>query len=815
MQSRRRTATQLGLSTLLVLSWAVQVSAEPITTFNEAYHFRLNIGPNSVGLPPGDRQFVGLLQVSPTAGTAVTATQGAVTRPLPATFSTIFPTTFRSLEPFDPSLTGAWSITATNGPDVAGPLLTLPIANPRLLPLAQNLQIVGTGPTPTVTWSVPDVTGIELNYLRFRVYNDLNNDGILNVFLPRTVTDFAIPAGILFPGVPYIFSVYMQDMDGNVSTAYTQSAYFVHEPLQLLVSSELTDSVKRFDAVTGAYLGDFVSAGIDGQVEPRGLAFGSDGNLYVGGGGDGNPNVKRFGGTTGNFVDTVTSGHPPQINGIAFGSDGHLYGAVFDDDYVFEVDPQTGTRFEDLGAGTPLDGPTGLTFGADGNLYVGSFETGQVLRFDGTTGAYLGVFAALPDGGSTSGLSFGPDGDLYVLVWYCGPAECLSSDILRFDGTTGASKGSFIAPSDPHPVEPHSLLFAPDGTLYVSSHRADEVLRYDGTTGAFLASAAIGGGLDGPFGLALILPEATTDLLVASHANGRVIRYHGATGAPVGNFVIPSSGGLETPFGMAYGPDGNLYVANGISPSTNSVLRYDGLSGVFIDVFCSGLPGPLTQITFGPDHNVYVSAGPAHLVVRCDGTTEEPEPFAGPGSPLDFAAGLTFGPDGNLYVGNWLGNQVLRYDGRTGAYLDAFATVPIAGSDGNVGGVAFGPDGDLYVTLINTGDDIWRFDGTTGASQGSFIPATDPHPDGPVFMLFGPGNILYVSSRNANEVLRYNATTGAFIDHFATGGGLDSAAGIALPEPGVSTQIGAGLAALAALARRRYRRSRRQTLPRA
>jgi len=545
MQSQRRTATNLGLVTLLVLSSASQASAAPLTTFNFTAHFRQNVGPNSLGLPTGDQQFVGILNVAPTAGTAVTAVQGAVTRPLPFTSLTAFPTMFRALEPFDPALTGPWTITATNGPDTAGPLFTPSIANPQLLPLAQNLQVVGTGPTPTVTWSLPDLTGLDVEQLRFRVYNDANNDVILNTIIPLGTTSFAIPAGLLFPGVPYIFSVSIEDTEQgnseNVSIAFTQSAYVIPEP-----------------------------------------------------------------------------------------------------------------------------------------------------------------------------------------------------------------------------------------------------------------------------------PGALIDLLVASRANGRVIRYDDATGAPVGNFVLPARDGLESPFGMAFGPDGNLYVANGLkpdgsTPSTNSVLRYDGQSGAFIDEFCSGFPAALTQLAFGPDGNLYVSVGNA--VFRSNGTTGGCSAFAGPGSPLNLAAGLTFGPDGNLYVGSFLGNEVLRYDGATGAYLDVFATVPLAGSDGNVGGVTFGPDGDLYVTLINTGNDIWRFDGTTGASKGAFIPASDPHPDGPVFLLFGPDNTLYVSARDSDEVLRYDATTGSFIDVFASGGGLDSPAAMALPEPGLSTQFGAGLIGLIALARRRCRRSRREALP--
>src|SRR5205814_10687594 len=55
--------------------------------------------------------------------------------------------------------------------------------------------------------------------------------------------------------------------------------------------------------------------------------------------------------------------------------------------------------------------------------------------------------------------------------------------------------------------------------------------------------------------------------------------------------ALPICGGLSIPTGMIFGPDGNLYVSN---HDTNSVLRFNGATGAFIDVFASGngLDGP-------------------------------------------------------------------------------------------------------------------------------------------------------------------------------------------------------------------------------
>ncbi len=306
-------------------------------------------------------------------------------------------------------------------------------------------------------------------------------------------------------------------------------------------------------------------------------------------------------------------------------------------------------------------------------------------------------------------------------------------------------------------------------------------------------------------GINLAARAAPIDLLVASRDTDQVLRYDGVTGAFVGVFVSAGSGGLDNPSGLTFGPDGNLYASNfttqgGTPPASNRVIRFDGGTGALLNTFTTP-PAPTAALIFGPDGDLYGSMSPVDSVFHADGTTGQILNFIGAGSPLDLPTGLSFGPDGNLYVGSFSMNDVLRFNGVTGAFIDVFATVPLAGSLGSVGDVKFGPDGNLYVTLISEGNDIWRFDGTTGASLGPFIPASDPHPDGPFRIRFGPDGNLYVSARDTDNVLRYNGTTGAFIDIFASGGGLDNPTGLAfLPEP---SSLGLLVLGIAGFVRRR------------
>jgi outer membrane protein assembly factor BamB len=287
-------------------------------------------------------------------------------------------------------------------------------------------------------------------------------------------------------------------------------------PRDLLVASLNTDSVKRYDGTTGAFLGDFVSPGISGQQQPFPLALGPDGNLYVGGGGILDPNVKRFDGTTGAFIDLCISVSPgAAIYTVTFGPDGNLYGSVSRDSapvsgFVFVVDGTTCASLGTIGAGV-LNSASGVAFGPDGKLYVGSYRTAEILRFDPTTGAFIDVFATAPStcpGCAGLGLTFGPDGNLWALVNY---STVIPTEIWRFDAATGASLGAFIPAGHPRPFLPGGLLFGPDGNVYVSSSHTNQVFRYDGTTGAFIDYFASGGGLSFAAGMVFTPDAACAD----------------------------------------------------------------------------------------------------------------------------------------------------------------------------------------------------------------------------------------------------------------------------------------------------------------
>jgi outer membrane protein assembly factor BamB len=257
------------------------------------------------------------------------------------------------------------------------------------------------------------------------------------------------------------------------------------------------------------------------------------------------------------------------------------------------------------------------------------------------------------------------------------------------------------------------------------------------------------------------------DLLVSSRFNSHVLRYDAVTGAFVS--VFGAGYGMANPNGIAYGPDGNLYVGNG---DEGRILKLDGQTGEFLGDFVTpATPGGLAgcrAIAFGPDGNLYVDSGATNNVLAYDGATGAFLRVAAQGNGMSGPVGLTFGPEGNLYVGAALSNAVYVFD-PGGNFLRSFNC---GGSFSNATGVLFDPAGRLLVAQSVT-NNVVAFNPTTGACLG--IAATGGGLNVPIGMTLAPDGRLLVGSFNTDSALKYNLATtlsaGTFIARGA--GGLD------------------------------------------
>lgn len=154
--------------------------------------------------------------------------------------------------------------------------------------------------------------------------------------------------------------------------------------------------------------------------------------------------------------------------------------------------------------------------------------------------------------------------------------------------------------------------------------------------------------------------------------------------------------------------------------SGNDILVKNLVTGADITTITTGLSLGFSGITGAYNGFVYVSA--FNAIAKIDTSTNAIDSafITGTGAA---SMGLTIGPDNMLYAVDNSVNpaNINKYDpvsgSLTGIFIDG-STIPSAGVIG-LEGISFGPDNNLY--LANSGTEVYRFNGTSGAFIDTFF----------------------------------------------------------------------------------------------
>jgi streptogramin lyase len=337
-------------------------------------------------------------------------------------------------------------------------------------------------------------------------------------------------------------------------------------PSDLLVTSEISKNVLRYDGRTGAFMGVFIPPASGGLDDPDGIVFGTDQNLYIL---DLTlTQILQFNGQNGSFIGVFG---PVGVFGddLKLGSDGNFYAPDNNSNIILKITPQgAGSTFA-----TGFDSIGGFTFGPDGNLYAASFNDDSILRFDGTTGTFIDVFVTSGLGGLSgpNGVAFGPDGNLYV-------ASGDTNSVIRYSGTDGSLIGDFIPSGANGLADPFGILFRSDGNLYVAGANSDDVQRYNATTGVFVDAfvSAGSGGLDAPLNMAVFpageLNFSASAFSVAENAGSATVQINRTKG---------SSGPVTVKFSTS---NGTAIAGKDYTDSSQTVSFTDGQTSQTVSI---------------------------------------------------------------------------------------------------------------------------------------------------------------------------------------------------------------------------------------
>lgn len=510
-------------------------------------------------------------------------------------------------------------------------------------------------------------------------------------------------------------------------------------------------------------------AGDGGFTSSSSLAVGTSGYVFVPDGSSGR--ILKYNASTGAFVGWIG-----QILTSPTGGDSGCIGATvgtFTPGWCIGGSSEQGDA--NTGGAGALGGVTGIAVDGSGNLYAADASLNKLNRYTIATGAFTG-WIGIVSGGTPTG------GDAGCTATSSGstPGWCIGGKA-GLSGS-GATKALW---------QPRRVAIDSSGNIYVSTFQGfkkftntTSYVGYKGvvfstptggtvaactstTNGNFTPGWCIGSSI-GILGVprngsgiftssATFAVDTSGDMFLVDVELNRVIKFNSTTGAFISNLSAVSSGGASSwqssNVGI-YGTSGDgtiagvggavadatyLYVTDTVQFRIN---RFFLSTGVF-----DGWIGYVASTPTGGDAGCSSAAANTFTPGWCKGGSSQAGTTTGNGG-VGITYSITIDSSGSLYVADASNHRVLKFTASSGAFV------------GWIGGIVTSPTGGVVGCNGATGyTPGWCTGGTSafGSTDGKLSLT-----NGGAVTVDTIGN-LYVSDINNHRMVKYNASTGAYI----------------------------------------------------
>jgi sugar lactone lactonase YvrE len=595
------------------------------------------------------------------------------------------------------------------------------------------------------------------------------------------------PGGVVsrFVGSPGTFGY--ADGDGNIIRAAfgSISGFIISQNGDAYITDTNTNSIRKISpagvitTIAGAGISGFADGtGTNAEFAgPQGLAVDASGNIYVAD--TSNHSIRKV--THGGVVTTVAgSGVPGYTDGtgtnaqfsnpndVAIGPDGNIYVADTTNNSIRKVTPagvvttvagSTAGVTDGTGTNAQFNGPYGLAVDANGDIYVSDFYNHLIRKV-----TPAGVVTTLAGSGAP-GSADGTGADAYF----------------NYPGKLSISSNGDIYVSEPN----NQLIrkVTPLGVVTTVAMATPTALKIYSDILHFTNNTSIQTITGSRSFATMSITDYTSSISIVQTTN----LIAGIPNLAGSNNGTSRGAAFNTPNNITSGPDGNFYVAD----TQNHCIRKVTPAGI-VTTFV-GLPGNLgfyndtgtnatfngpRDIAFGPDGNMYVADQYNHAIRKvtlagvvttlAGGGIGGSNDGTGTQAYFHLPAGLAVGPDGNIYVADRNNNRIRKIT--PGGDVTTFAGSG-AGGDGNgtgtdaefayPEGLAFDTSGNIYVAdsvnhsirKVTPAGVVTTLAGNPVSPGPEDGTGTDAHFLYPYDVAIGPDGNIYVADQ-ANQLIR-------------------------------------------------------------